>query len=168
MPKCDNCGSTIIFGGEHDGQLRFCNKRCMQSGALASISRQIPDNLVDQQVWSVHQGRCPACNGPGPVDVHVSHRVWSALVLTSWNSRPRMSCRACGVKSQIADSMFSLSFGWWGFPWGLVYTPIQIGRNIAGLVRGPDPAKPSPQLVRSVRLAIAAQFAQPQGPRPDA
>jgi len=162
MAKCDYCGSTILFGGKQAGQQRFCNDRCLHSGALVTLSHQIPDSVVEQQVWSVHQGRCPRCNGPGPVDVHVSHRVWSALVLTSWRSQPRISCRSCGVRSQLGDGLFSLVCGWWGFPWGLLFTPIQITRNLVGIARGPDPASPSPQLTRNVRLSMAARSAQLQ------
>lgn len=168
MAKCDYCGSTIIFGGKQNDGLRFCNDRCLQGGALLAVSQQIPDNIVQQELWSVHQGRCPRCNGSGPVDVHVSHRVWSAVVLTSWRSQPRVSCRPCGVKSQVGDAVFSLLFGWWGFPWGLVMTPVQIGRNVVGLTRGPDPTKPSAQLLRMIQLNIAANAVSKQGARPDA
>lgn len=165
MTKCDYCGSTIVFGGKQNGQLRFCNDRCYQSGALIALSRQIPDNVVEQQVWKVHQGLCPHCSGPGPVDVHVSHRVWSALIVTSWKSQPRLSCRRCGVKSQLGDAAFSLVCGWWGFPWGLVFTPIQVGRNLAAVAKGPDPTKPSERLAKTVRLGLANQAAAQQGMR---
>ena len=79
MAKCDYCGSTIIFGGKRQGDLRFCNDRCLGNGGLLLVSRQVPENVVHESLWKVHQGRCPKCTGPGPVDVHVSHRVWSAL-----------------------------------------------------------------------------------------
>ncbi len=166
MAKCDACGSTILFGGKRNGDLRFCNDRCLARGASISTAREIPEDVVRQRVWSVHQGRCPRCNGPGPVDVHVSHRVWSALVLTSWKSEPRISCRSCGVKRQIGDAAFSLAFGWWGIPWGLVLTPVQIGRNVVGTMRGPDPSAPSEQLSKHVRLTLAAQAAATPGAHP--
>ena len=51
---------------------------------------------------------------------------------------------------------FSLLFGWWGFPWGLCLTPVQIFRNGMGLVRGPDDGQPSQQLGKLVRLGIAS------------
>jgi len=168
VPKCDYCGSTILFGGKRDGEFRFCNDRCHQSGVLLAVSRQVPDNLVQQQVWSVHQGRCPRCGGTGPTDVHVSHRVWSALVLTSWASRPQVSCRRCGMKSQAGDALFSLVLGWWGFPWGLVMTPVQIGRNLVGLAKGPDPTKPSPQLEKIVRMSMANRALVTGSGKPDA
>jgi hypothetical protein len=36
-------------------------------------------------------------------------------------------------------------------------TPVQIFRNIAGLVRGPDPWKPSERLEQQVGLLLAAR-----------
>jgi len=157
MAKCDYCGSTILFGGKRQGDLRFCNATCAGRGSLLLISRQVPENIVNEAVLRVHQGLCPKCGGTGPVDVHVHHRVWSALVLTSWKSAPQISCRSCGVKSQMGDSVFSLVLGWWGFPWGLMVTPVQIGRNVFGMLRGPDPLKPSAKLEKAIRMNIAAQ-----------
>lgn len=157
MAKCDYCGTSILFGGKRQGDLRFCNTTCLNRGALLAISRQMPENIVNEQVMRVHQGLCPKCGGAGPVDVHVHHRVWSALVVTSWRSAPQVSCRACGVKSQMGDAAASLLLGWWGFPWGLVMTPVQIGRNVFGMLRGPDPLTPSRQLEKAIRMDLAMQ-----------
>jgi hypothetical protein len=162
MAKCDYCGSTILFGGKRQGDLRFCNATCTKRGALIALSRQIPEVTVSQSVQQVHQGLCPKCGGAGPVDVHVHHRVWSAVLLTSWKSAPQISCRSCGIRSQLGDTVFSLALGWWGFPWGIVFTPVQIGRNVAGMLRGPDPLRASPQLEKAIRMNIAAQIVAKQ------
>jgi hypothetical protein len=52
--------------------------------------------------------------------------------------------------------------GWWGFPWGLLLTPIQIGRNLYGIANPPDPSKPSAQFEKIVRMNIAAGAIQQQ------
>lgn len=156
MAKCDFCGSTIIFGGKREGEMRFCNDRCRSQHGILALSQQVPQHVVRESLWRLHQGACPKCNGPGPVDVHVSHKVWSALFLTRSSSTPQISCRSCGTKSQLGNAAFSLVLGWWAFPWGLIFTPVQIGRNIAGLVKGPDPSTPSSQLERTVRMSLAS------------
>jgi DNA-directed RNA polymerase subunit RPC12/RpoP len=155
MAKCDYCGSRILFGGAREGDLRFCNAKCQQTGSLMKVSQQIPDETIRKRLWDVHLGLCPVCHGNGPVDVHTAHQVWSALVVTTWKSQPRISCRSCGVKSQVQGLLISLVAGWWGFPWGLILTPVQITRNLVGMVRGPEPMKPSPQLEKLVRLGVA-------------
>ena len=135
---------------------------------MLSLSRQLPESSVRESLWSVHRGNCPKCQGPGPVDVHVSHRVWSALFLTRWTSTPQVSCRSCGIRSQLAGAGYSLVLGWWGFPWGFIMTPIQIGRNIFGMMKGPDPAQPSAQLERAIRLTIVAQVMAANSAQPKA
>ena len=163
MARCGYCGTTILFGGKREGETRFCNDECQQRGKLAAVSHRVPDHVVTEQVWKVHQGLCPKCGGTGPVDVHMSYRVWSALVMTSWSSRPHVVCRSCGSKARLADAGFSLVLGWWGFPWGFIMTPVQLYRNAAGLFRSQDPTKPSAQLANVIRLHIAAQAIEDRG-----
>ena len=165
MAKCDYCGTTIIFGGKKDANGRFCNQKCQGRGALLALSKQVPEATVREQVWKTHQGPCPKCGGSGPVDVHVAHKVWSALVLTSWSSTPQLSCRPCGRKSQWAGAGFSLLLGWWGFPWGLILTPVQIGRNLVGIGKSADASSPSPELEKLVRMTIAANAVRTTRPQ---
>jgi hypothetical protein len=164
MAKCANCNSTILFGGQRRGDLRFCNDECAQGGVLISLSHQVPDNLVQQEVWAVHQGRCPQCQGPGPIDVHVSHEIWSAIVFTQFKSLPHVLCRSCGRKKQLGAMVFSFFAGWWGFPWGLIMTPVQIARNLSGMLRSPDPTRPSAKLEEMVRMRLAADAVMEQEP----
>ena len=158
MAKCAYCNSTIIFGGVRDGDNRYCNQRCFQSGALIRVAEAIPEDEVRQRIDGVHQGACPKCHGAGPVDVYTAHSVWSALVITTYKSAPRVSCVRCGKKSQLIATVSSLFLGWWGFPWGLIMTPVQITRNVVGLARSKPSMRPSPQLGRIVRLQMAAEL----------
>jgi len=160
MAKCGYCGSTIIMGGVRAGNLRFCNSRCHQNAYILSVAQQVPPDVVDRQVEEVFRGNCPKCRALGPVDVHKVHRVWSALVLTSWSSTPHVCCRSCATKRQLGGLLFSLLLGWWGFPWGIILTPIQIGRNIVGMCAGPDPSRPSADLRKLVQVSLGAQLLQ--------
>ncbi|HWS72151.1 MAG TPA: hypothetical protein VN605_08550 [Thermoanaerobaculia bacterium] len=160
MAACATCGTTILFGGVQDAGMRFCNANCHSRGSLLRIAQQIPPDVLQQQTWAVHHGACPKCQGPGPVDVHKSYRIWSIVFLTSWSNTPRVSCKRCGVKGQLGDALFCLFLGWWGFPWGLVMTPVQIVRNLTGVFRASSPTGPSPDLERAVGLAVAATAAR--------
>ena len=122
MAACSYCGTTILFGGKQVGSYRFCNQQCAAKGSWLKLADQFPPAVVEQQVWKLHQGSCPVCHGPGPVDVHTSYRVYSFLIMTSWQNRPRLSCRGCGVKAKLADTAVSAVAGWWGFPWGFIMT----------------------------------------------
>lgn len=162
MPKCSYCNSTIIIGGVRDGDLRFCNQKCHQEGALLRVAQLIPEVDVKQRVTAIHQGACPNCQGIGSIDVHTSHSVWSALVVTTWKSSPQVSCVSCGKKAKIKATLGSVFLGWWGFPWGLIVTPIQITKNLWGLARSQPSFAPSPQLERIVRLGLAAELRRVQ------
>ena len=159
MASCSYCDSFILLGGKTDQTGRYCSAKCQQAGNLLALSNQIPPRELARMVDEVRHSNCPRCGGPGPVDVYKAHQVWSALVLTSWSSRPQMSCKSCGTRRQLGALLFSGLFGWWGFPWGLGVTPMQIARNIAELAGGPKPGVPSALLEKFVRLQAGARLA---------
>ncbi|MBI5758672.1 MAG: hypothetical protein HZA46_09155 [Planctomycetales bacterium] len=160
MARCDYCGTTILFGGVFDGRWRFCNENCRTQGVLLAVADRVPEDVLQEHLREVHEAACPKCGGSGPVDVHTSHRVWSAAVMTSWNSLPEVCCRSCGTKAKLFSTLFCGALGWWGFPWGLLVTPVQITRNVVGLFTAPDPEHPSPQLEKIVRLDLATRLLQ--------
>lgn len=166
MASCDTCGSTILFGGKSEGGYRFCNATCQQKGRVLVAADQVPEDVLSQHVHAVHQGSCPKCKGPGPVDVHTAHSVYSMLIMTSWKSSPQISCRSCGVKSQALATLGSAVLGWWGFPWGLIMTPVQVGKNIVGMASKGDPGTPSPKLRQQVRLLLGARMVSSAGEAP--
>ena len=160
MAKCGYCGSTIIMGGVKQGDQRFCNQKCFQNGYVLAVAKNLPADVVEREVEQIFRGNCPVCHGTGPVDVHKVHRVCSALVLTSWSSSQKVCCRSCATKSQAGGALFSAVLGWWGFPWGIVLTPVQIARNIMGMCSGPDSSQPSPDLRRLVQAILGARMLQ--------
>jgi hypothetical protein len=159
MASCAYCGNTIVFGGERIGDQRFCNAKCRDNGKLNQFAAQISDADASSHALRIHGGLCPRCSGMGPIDVYDSYRIWSALYLTRWQSRQVLACRACGRKAQIGDLVFSAFLGWWGFPFGLIMTPVQIYRNAAALSKPPNPTTPSPKLIGLARKDIASHRA---------
>lgn len=158
MAQCDYCGKDIIFGGVREYDLRFCNKKCRENGdALVLYRREIPQDVVHKQAQKVRQGLCPKCYGNGPVDLHISYRIWSAGIITSWRTTPNICCRSCGIKSQIFDCIFSFLLGWWSI-YGLFGTPVYVIKNIAGILKGPDVLNPSEKLENFIRGIIAQQM----------
>ena len=164
MPTCSYCDAHFWFGGVSMNGRKFCNAECQYNGSLLDIAEQLPSETVSKYVADMRKGDCPKCGGPGPVEVHTSYRVYSYVVATSWSNRPRISCKACARKAQLSDMAMSAALGWWGVPWGLLMTPVQIGRNVAGLMSNPNAAKPSPLFVKILKLNLASQLvAQQQG-----
>jgi hypothetical protein len=157
MARCAACGETILFGGVKQGELRFCNSLCQHKGQVLVASTLVPEHAAQTRARELHQSNCPRCQGPGPIDVHTSYWVWSAIAMTRWGSQQQLKCRRCAVKSQVGNMLFSGILGWWGFPWGLLFTPVQVGRNFLALFSPPDPSMPSDKLVQTARIQLASQ-----------
>lgn len=155
MAKCSHCNKTILFGGVSDQEYRYCNKKCAEQGQVQRVAAAVPAELLQRYVSEVHQGNCPRCGGPGPIDVHTSHSVRSILVLTSTRVHQQVSCRRCGNKAKLTAAISSGVFGWWAFPWGFFMTPIQIVRNVKGMLARGDSSWPSQQLAHLVKLDLA-------------
>lgn len=168
MPTCNGCGTTILFGGVTDGNKRYCKEACRANDTVAQVGSQIPDDVVDQHARHLHQGPCPRCQGPGPVDVYFSHQAMSFLILTQWKSNAHICCRRCASKSQWGAIGLTAVAGWWGFPWGLIMTPIQIVKNFSGMGVGPNPLTPSAQLRDHVRDMLAIHVLQQPPEAPNA
>ena len=155
MAKCGSCGKTIVFGGVRDQEDRYCNAKCAEQGQIQRVTAAIPPEMLQQYISEIHRGNCPKCGGPGPIDVHTSHTVWSMLVMTFTKTHQQVSCRRCGVKAKVSAAVSSGVFGWWALPWGFFFTPVQIMRNVKGILVNADPSWPSQQLAHIVKLDLA-------------
>lgn len=161
MASCATCGSTILFGGLRHGELRFCKQECADQGHLLAAMAALPEAEAEEHAQSLRTGPCPKCGGVGqPVDVQEGYRVVSFVILTRWSTRTLVACRPCGNKLRIRELLLSLVAGWWGFPWGLLMTPVQVGRNLWGLASHGADSAPSPQLVQAARLDLLRQRGQ--------
>ena len=93
MASCATCGSTIVFSGVRDGELRFCNDECQAQAYLFEIAARIPEEEIRRQVETIHAGPYPRCGGQGPVDVHESFQVYSVLLMTCWKTNQLVACK---------------------------------------------------------------------------
>lgn len=157
MRRCHACNFWIPLGGIADGEYRYCCDICVQDGPVFPLSRQLPEADVRLKALKIHSGRCVHCQGPGPVELRTSYRIWSVVVLTHWSSRYQISCRGCGFKAQLRGIVYSALLGWWGLPFGVLVTPVQIVRNVLGMLFVPNPQAPSPGLVRQASLQLAQE-----------
>ena len=158
MKSCSYCGESILFGGIKQGEFLFCKPECRNSALILPAAAAVAEGDAQARAQQIHMGACPRCQGPGPVDVYSSHWVWSGLAFMRWGSQQRLSCRPCGFKSQVGNLLFSSFLGWWGFPHGLLITPVQVAKNVMGIASPPDPSLPSAKLIQVARIQLASRL----------
>jgi hypothetical protein len=154
MKRCNTCDAFILFGGVRQGPWIYCDARCRERGTQERLSHDFPAGQVEQVADEIHEGYCPSCSRRGPIDVHMSYFVWSALFITRWHSTPHVCCRRCGFRKQTISLLGSFCLGWWGI-YGLVVTPAQLLSNLWAMRFPPDPIQPSEMLMRMARLELA-------------
>ena len=157
MSNCAHCKQFILFGGIKHGSMRFCSKKCFEAAKIPRAALNIPDDDVHEIVEQFHQGDCPVCAGPGPVDIHESYRVVSLLVLTRFETIPLISCRRCATMAKIKNTFITGLFGWWGVPFGIILTPIFLARNFFGFLFPVSAYEPSARLKDHIKLTLVDQ-----------
>jgi len=161
MPSCTNCNRLLVpMEGIQLGEELFCGARCMSSGSVILRANSLPSDVIQGMVQQAHSGPCPVCRlQRGAVDVHYAHKIASFFIFSTWSSAPQISCTHCAIKRQSLALVYCILVGWWGFPWGILGTPVQVVRNIISMVKsGKKPIQPSAQLERFVRIAAALQL----------
>ncbi len=77
--------------------------------------------------------RCSRCGGSRNVRMRAYLICYSLIFFTSKSPAPvRPVCDSCRVTAGLPYSLLSLLFGWWGIPWGPIYTVQSIIQNFRG------------------------------------
>ncbi|MCG8602801.1 MAG: YvaD family protein [Verrucomicrobiales bacterium] len=137
MKACSYCKNTIVLGGKKVGKRLYCGENCRHAAVDVLGLDAIPEDLVNDLASSIHKGSCPKCGGDGPVDIHESYRVASAFLFSFFNTKTEVCCRKCSFKNSFWDFIYTFTLGWWGFPIGVILTPILLLRNMIGMLQLP-------------------------------
>ena len=157
MKRCSVCNKRIAIGGIEVGDQIYCDEKCQKKGLLNACEELVSEEMVKKHIDMHHEGLCPKCGSKGPNDLQTHYKIWSVILLTSHQEIPEICCRSCGVKKKLSGLVFSFLFGWWGFPVGILLTPILIILNFIGLFRLPKEGKPSKKLEEFVRMDLGAK-----------
>ena len=155
MANCGNCGKSFFFAGftSEDGN-KYCDERCQLEHELQPYIDRITDAELDEALTLMQFVNCPECDGKGPLEVWHSHSIWSVLVLTRWVNEAHFCCQSCARKHQWKGLAMSTLLGWWGFPWGVIMTPVQIFRGLGALLTGFPEGDATPELIREAQLTL--------------
>jgi hypothetical protein len=110
MAVCDYCGTTYRGGAAVHGKLRFCTHQCRDRGKVLEVLDHVAPSIVDEEIERVRSQPCPECGGLTGVDIHKSHRIWSAMVYTTWKTESHFCCQSCGRKHQLKSLAFWIAW----------------------------------------------------------
>lgn len=164
MGPCYTCKKTVAFGGVKDHGFRFCSNAChAEKAVLLDVLKLIPASAIDAEAQSLQKGACVKCGSTGGVEVHKSILVWSAIVFTRSSEKTFVGCRGCALEKQAYSAAGTLLFGWWGIPFGVIFTPIALLANGYYMVRSSMRGPPSSLLKEHARerLALAHSYGAP-------
>lgn len=114
MHTCENCGNGYFEGRTEEGH-GFCSDACWRQAKLVTGQfpfiaiglldssevrymiehTDIPVDLLEQTLRRVHQGPCPVCEGPGPVEAYpflgqANHQVFVCCQRCANDARPAL------------------------------------------------------------------------------
>ena len=153
MATCEYCGTTYRGGAAVHGTLRFCTHSCRERGKKLELLDDFPPKVIDAEISALRSGPCAECGSLSAIDAHKSHFVHSIVLWTTWRSTTDICCKPCGRKHQFKAIGYCGLLGWWGIPFGIIITPVQIFRNALAIMRRDD--QPSNAFVRISRLHLA-------------
>jgi hypothetical protein len=91
---------------------------------------------ADLTAISQHEGtrlRCCKCGNDQQVSMRAYLLTYSIIFFTSKSAgRFKPICQSCSVKAGVPYTLGTLLLGWWGIPWGPIYTVQAIAKNFSG------------------------------------
>ncbi len=86
---------------------------------------------IDSYCNLIRNLSCPSCGETSrKLNATLTSQVMSFIIFTHWSKKIKIGCPDCLDKANNNALVTSIFLGWWGLPWGIIRTPIAIGRNI--------------------------------------
>lgn len=108
-------------------------KRGLDSDLIKIIDNQkkeLTEAELNQLVTAVKKTACPICEQSfSPLQAAEIQKIRSILLVTNYSSTPMITCENCISKEKNKQLILNFLLGWWGFPWGLIRTPIALVKH---------------------------------------
>jgi hypothetical protein len=132
----------------------------LEGGLFAIYFGRRHKAAADFAVISQHDGaalRCRECGSDKNVSLRAYLLTYSVIFYTSKSAGAfRPICGSCSVKAGLIYSFGTLLLGWWGIPWGPVYTVQAIARNFRGGVVQHRGIPPNPTQADAAELGATS------------
>lgn len=99
----------------------------------SSSAKDNRSSKTENREANVPDLRCVACGRKNhSIRLTQMSYVISLFVFTKRKGSSGLWCERCRASASAKYSLISALFGWWGFPWGLIYTPVALYTNAKG------------------------------------
>jgi hypothetical protein len=99
-------------------------------GAMAQ-NKEYSRDEVESYSELLRELPCPLCgNTHDKLNGTISYTVKSFIFFTTYEKKPIIACPDCLDKKNNDAVLSTALLGWWGFPWGILRTPVYIYRNL--------------------------------------
>jgi len=163
--ECDFCGNSAKSKPVLDGGQRFCRPRCLHAARISEAAVDLSEADITTAARAIQDGDCPTCRQSGSlVEVRFYHRVMSFGLFTRYTKSSKICCMKCGRKENLKSFALTFLLGWWGMPFGVLFTPTYLLANVGEMFERRRRGELSEELVREARYSLASQALQPAGP----
>jgi hypothetical protein len=89
---------------------------------IEAQSKPLSEKEINELVSKIKGLACPVCGKPEQGLVGgIVRKVRSFVIITQYEARPIIACQSCVDAERKNQLLKNCLFGWWGFPWGLLY-----------------------------------------------
>lgn len=109
-------------------------KRGLNAAIIAGLEAQNKTYSIDeldQYCDLIAELNCPLCGSRNSrINATMVKEVMSFILITNYSSKIKVGCQSCLDKANESATLKTALLGWWGFPWGLIRTPMALFANV--------------------------------------
>ncbi len=92
--------------------------------------RELSNEEIEQYIQTIQSLPCPKCTLQFErLNASLIHKIRSFIFMTNYESKIYIACDTCISKEKNKQLLLNSLLGWWGFPWGLIKTPVFITKH---------------------------------------
>ncbi|MFZ6780496.1 hypothetical protein ACO0LD_27000 [Undibacterium sp. Ji83W] len=154
--ECDYCGNLAKSNPVLNEGQRFCSKKCWHQARIAEVAVDLTEATILQAARKIRSGVCPVCASMAtPVEVRYSYIATSIIIMSNQETKTRLCCVPCGRKENRGGFLVSFFIGWWGIPWGPIFTIAALFGNLKAMFEMMSDEEPSDELIKLTKNQLA-------------
>jgi len=154
--ECDYCGDAAKINFLLNEGQRFCSAQCLRDARISEAAVDFDDATILQAARKIRSGACPVCSSMAtPVEVRYSYTTTSIIIISNQETKTRLCCVPCGRKENRGGLLVSFFIGWWGIPWGPIFTIAALFGNLKAMFEMMSDEEPSDELMKLTKNQLA-------------